>query len=539
MTEPTAADAVASVTTVLWRRKLIISVTFVVAVGLALVFSALQERQYAATATLLINALDESPFDDRVGPQTPDVNAAIERLGGVEVRRAVHRELAADAEQLRGVDFSQRPETQLVDITVRATDAGVARSAADLFADSFVALRAQARQEVAQGRSEALREQATALQAQVDATVPELTAALADASPVAQARAELLQSRLSRLEEQVTDYNLRADRELAGVRVSGNEGVVVTRAQRSTTPSQPTPVRSATLAGLLGLLVGLGAAFLRESLDQRVRDELSLARLLPHGASVTTVPRSRRVAHRKGDPDAGVPGSPTTDAFGRLAYAVSTQLTHDDKVVTCVPVGSDLNARNHGMVTAAQLALALARSGRQVGLIDCSYSATGVAALLDLPEGPGLSDALIGRRDTVVEVHTVDTTGASLQVITAGTDPASGASFVGTSTFSRLLAHHRQEWEIAILSSPPFTSAGASGLARLSQGAVLAVRPGLDYQPAVREVVASLAVLKVPVLAAIMAEPSPLGWLPRGPAEHANRPTTPVNEPISPAREPV
>src|SRR6266702_3148793 len=149
------------------------------------------------------------------------------------------------------------------------------------------------------------------------------------------------------------------------------------------------------LGAILGLLLGIGAIFIRDRMDGRVRDRADLERCL--GAPVlAAVPRVRRRAGRPASVFSRAPLSPAAEAYRHLRVRLEPliALASDRAAVLLVTSGG---AREGRTSVAANLAAARAHAGGTVILVDADLRHPSLSTIFDTGERPGLTDLLSGR----------------------------------------------------------------------------------------------------------------------------------------------
>lgn len=127
--------------------------------------------------------------------------------------------------------------------------------------------------------------------------------------------------------------------------------------------------------------------------------------------------------------------------------------------------------------TTANLAVAMAQSGKRVLLIDADLRRPSVHALFHLRGDVGLADVLGGEieglnalRETFVE---------NLKILPAGPPPANPAELISTPRLPRLLASVRDEFDLVLIDSPPLLAVSdPCAIARHADGLLLVVRLG-------------------------------------------------------------
>lgn len=341
------------------RAGLLTAVTLVAA-GLALVVSLAQSDRYEATAVLLFGGTPSaesliegrSPDTDPAPEQSSATNVALASLDTVVVR--VKRRLGTDAtldELEDAVDIKAQGLSNLVDLTAESGTANGAARLATTFAEEVVALRrAMARAEI-QRAIDALNE---TISAQPDET-PEVAA---------------LRQRVSEL--------------VALQAVQTSDVRIAERASPPRGASSPRPLLNALVAGLIALILGIGAVVLRARFDQRIHDERELAELIdaPVLARIPEVARSWREL-LTGVPDEG---SSFLEAIQFLRLNVQRSRPAGDGVVLAVTSPS---AGDGKTTLVAWLAQSLAFNQAEVVAVDCDLRSPMLHTYFDAREGVG------------------------------------------------------------------------------------------------------------------------------------------------------
>ena len=194
-----------------------------------------------------------------------------------------------------------------------------------------------------------------------------------------------------------------------------------------------------------------------------------------------------------------------TEALSRLAINLTFLSAEKRPRVLLVtsPVPGD------GKTTVAtNLALAIARSGRRVLLIDADLRGGRIARALSLSRAPGLSEVLAGSlqgAQAVQELHTVTESQGALHVLTTGAATSVPMRLLASSKAGDLITWARSTYEIVIIDTPPVTSiADATILAPLSDGVMLVVRSGATLRDAIAFAVEQLQIVRAPVFGAVL-----------------------------------
>lgn len=279
------------------------------------------------------------------------------------------------------------------------------------------------------------------------------------ARDIAQAYAEGLSTMVAQLESQGSDKAL--------VQAS-----IVDNAQVSDTPVSPQPVRNLGLALVLGLLLGVGLAVVRELLDttlkttEDVNDVTSapiLGRINADGSAVKRPPAEVLSA-----------ATPWSESFRVLRTNMQyVEVDHDHKVFV---VSSSLPSEGK-TTTAVNLAITLALANQRVALVECDLRRPLIASRLGLDDGVGTTSVLIGKvhlRDALQKYADTE-----LWVLSSGPIPPNPSELLQSNAMEKLLGELRDEFDIVILDAPPLLPVtDAALLAAQADGALVVIRHG-------------------------------------------------------------
>src|SRR5581483_9269843 len=169
---------------------------------------------------------------------------------------------------------------------------------------------------------------------------------------------------------------------------------VVDRVATEAAQVAPRPLRNGVLGLLLGLVLGVALAFLRDELDTRVRTSDEVARVLelPLLARLAEPPRRLRGKTRLVTVER--PHGPHAEAFRMLR--TNFDCVNLDRGARMLMVTSALQGEGKSTTT-ANLAVALARSGKHVLLVDFDLRRPTIARFFDLEGKTGVSDVVLGQ----------------------------------------------------------------------------------------------------------------------------------------------
>jgi succinoglycan biosynthesis transport protein ExoP len=306
----------------------------------------------------------------------------------------------------------------------------------------------------------------------------------------------------------------------AGLRSSNIR--VVDPAMIPPSPARPQRARNIMLAFFIGLVGGIGLAFLREYLDNTIKtpEDIEMLTRLP---SLAVVPaftavngRGRAAKMLPGGSQRGPrkeqrvelisheqPQSLISEAFRALRTSLLlSQAEHPPQVVL---VASPLP--REGKTTAAlNLAVTLAQLGDRTVLVDADLRKPSVGRALGLSDGKysGLSTYLAGASS--LELVTVPHPAINnLSVIPTGPIPPNPAELLSSQRLQQAIATLRASYRFVVIDSPPILAAtDAVILSVMCDGVLMVVRSGETPKNALVRVRDMLASIKCRLLGVLL-----------------------------------
>jgi len=237
-------------------------------------------------------------------------------------------------------------------------------------------------------------------------------------------------------------------------------------------------------AGLFGgLALGLTLAGMRQAFENRVRRpaDLQQAGYAVLAAIPTWTPPD---ADRDGaDANSGLatlvePVGAVAEGYRGLCMAL--QFCRPDSVVETVLVTSPQPGEGKS-TTAANLAVALAGTGRRTVLVDADLRRPSLHRKLGVARRPGLADMLF---EPTPEPVTMGTSVEGLDVITGGRPVATPSELLASHAFAALVSSLRERYDMVVIDAPPVLAAtDAALLSALADATVLVVAAGRTRQP--------------------------------------------------------
>lgn len=274
------------------------------------------------------------------------------------------------------------------------------------------------------------------------------------------------------LTERLQDLQIREKAGSAGARP-------ILRATPPGSPSFPNPPRMLLVAAVMGLLLGIGCAFLSERMDDRVHTPEEAERLA-HVGLLAHVPQMAFQAPRL---VSQLPAqSPIAESYRALRSSISFAAL--DAPIRTLLVTSV--ARGEGKsTTAVNLATSLAMDGKKVILIDADMRRPSVHSLLQLERTPGLSEVLYGKCRLEEVIHRGES--VAFDVVCCGSIPSHPAELLNTRRMEQMLEKLTGMYDVVMLDTPPCVPVtDALILATQVDGVVLVVDTGKTRKGALR-----------------------------------------------------
>jgi capsular exopolysaccharide synthesis family protein len=227
----------------------------------------------------------------------------------------------------------------------------------------------------------------------------------------------------------------------------------------------------------------LGLFLLLEVKAERVADPEALSsRTHSEVFALPPLPTSRSIRRRNLlDPDDQI--EQFIQRLDHLRFAVCGIPAELEKG-RCVLITSAIGGEGKTTL-GAQLAARCGKAGMSTLLIDADLRRTSLCALLDVPEGPGLSDALL-HDDPPPSELVIPVQGGTFHLLPAGTPVQDTSRVLQSRKLGLLIGQFRQLYDLVIIDSPPVLPVpDALIIGRWVDGAVLAVRYDISRFPQV------------------------------------------------------
>jgi succinoglycan biosynthesis transport protein ExoP len=404
---------------VLHERWWVVAVSVLACIAASVALSVTSPKEYEATSKVLLrkSPLNNAVFGSDIFPSSIDpqrdaaTNVLLVKSSEVAqgVKQALHLRDSPDA--LRNqVKVQAEENADLVDVTARDRSPKRAAQLANAFANQYVQFRQQTnRDAIAQGEAR-LRQQ--------------LASGAVDRGQGQQAL-----QRLTALEA-----------------IQTGDALIIDRASVPGGAASPQPVRDAILAGILGIALGVGIAFLLDFIDRRVKTVEDFERLYGLRALVA-IPQQ---AFRESTPDMrSAAFEPYRILRSSLTFASVDRRVHVLLVTSAV--------QGEGKTSVAvNLARAAALSGQRVLLVEADLRRPSFQRHLPLdPEVGGLTTAVVGDH-AVRDLIQYGLLGLqNLGVLPSGPLPPGSAEIMRSRSMGDTLRELSAQAELVVIDAPP------------------------------------------------------------------------------------
>lgn len=420
------------------RRHVVLILACIFLTGaFAVVVSLLQTKEYTSVASLLFRddtaansvfGAENAPSIGQDAVREAATNVELVSLNVISDRTAARLGGEITADQIgSAVNVSAQGQSDLVLVEATDPDPETSRRIANTFAAEFISFRATA------DRSRLLKAKR-----------------LADREYAALSESAKQGPRGEQLSRGAERLGI-----LASLQTGNAE--LVQPAELPTSPSSPKPVRNGVIGAFLGLLLGIGLAFLAERLNRRLRtpDEAGEAMRLP---VLGVVPESKEISGSESGTDP-LPFE-EEEAF-RMIRASLRYFSVDEEVTTLLVTSSAAKA---GKSTLAwNLARVAARTAK-VALVEADLRNPAIARRVSTLQGPGLAEVLTNQASLAEATQTVGSVEGEptlngrtprLDVITAGTVPPNPADLLESQRMADVIGQLEQSHDFVVVDTAP------------------------------------------------------------------------------------
>lgn len=445
---------------------------------------------YRATATVMIRPGSSAtqPADFLTLDQLARTYAQL--IASRPLLEQVIRDLGLDSTTTQlAKEISVIPErdTALLDIQVDDKDATKAAAIANALVKDFIAQAQQQQAAAVDANLQGLQTRIDELQQQIANSAQSIARLESQPNPTTDQRAQLSLLQQTEAAQSATYAGLVRDYEdarTAQLRQFENLAMV-DPATEPAQPFMPSAWFDALLAGLAGILAGLGLGLLAQRYDTTFRsaDDVRRALRVPLLGTIPLLPGRRQPAL--------VASSQPPIAAGEAFRVLRNTVLFSARGAKTLAVSSAL-AREGKTRTAANLAIVLTQAGHDCVLVDADLRRPALHQAFQLTDRPGLSDILMAGEFRPGFVRQTDVPG--LRVITSGTPVANPSELLGSAGFKQVVDQLASEAGFVVFDTAPVNGvADASVVAGQTAMTMLVIDAGRTPRAAVDDALLALA----------------------------------------------
>jgi capsular exopolysaccharide synthesis family protein len=471
---------------VLRRRKWWVISLAMLGLAASLALSFQQAKQYSATAQLLVQSSgqDVSLYGSPQEVTTTDVQTDLQLATSAPVVALVRSKLGSAP----AISTSEVAQTNVIALTAVSSTPARAALIANSYASAFVKQTQTTAIKNLTAASTTLRQQINALGKQIRSLQNQASAAT---------QVSALANQQAVLKEEVAQLQVNGATATSGVEF-------VTPASVPSSPSSPKPAQDALLGLAAGLILGLGAAFLRDSLDDTLTSKEAAER--SSGApAIAMIPmvNSWRKRDRAVIASSAEPTSPAAEAYRSLR--TSLQFIRQARELRTLLVTSPAAAEGKTS-TLANLGAVFAQGGERVALVSCDLRRPRLGAFFDIEEQSGLSTVLLGQQTLEQALQQVPGYDC-LWVLGAGAVPPNPAELLDGPGAREIFTALQENFDLVLVDSPPaLPVTDALVLSKYADGTLLVVAAGQTRRAELQRAAERFAQANSPVVGIVLNE---------------------------------
>ena len=432
--------------TVVWRYRWLIVACAAVATIASLALDFTSTKTYTATAQMQLLSQNVTDRGATVPLSPTDIATSVNIVTSQAVQDLVSEQLHRTAPDATA---SQVGATSVVQVSVASHQKAFAAKVANLYANSYVAYTTQRFSDQVSSQEKILLSEKASLESQINIIEAQL-AKTQTSSPTALSLNIQLQNASSALQTamlSLTNLQLSLQQASAGAQITSS-------AMIPKSPSSPKPFTDAAVLGILGLMIGLAAAFSLNYFDDRIRTREQITKVLAPIPFLGDIPKFK--SWPEDQPYAILcferPNSPEAEAYRGLRTSIEflAQETRGGKIIQV----TSPNENEGKSTTAVNLATTIAMGGRKVILVGGDLRRPQLHHYFGISNDIGFSSVLSGTStldEALVRVELIP----NLMVMPGGPIPPNPSELLGSNRAEDIWATLGQMADFVIVDSPP------------------------------------------------------------------------------------
>lgn len=453
-----------------WR---LLAVTTALALISSSISAFLQPKLYVSRTTLMIGQTISNP-----NPDSGQIYIA-SQLATIYADIARREPIQEETKKALGIDWLPEynvrvvPNTQLIEISVTDTNPQRAQIIANMLAEQLKAQSPAANDSETGQRQQFIQQQLSSLELQIQETkkkIEDLQSSLAVTNS---------SSQIASIENDISELTVKLNgmyESYASFLANSQKGAlniltVIEPANLPTNSVGTNKILIIGLAGLAGLILSMGAAYLIEFLDRSIKSTSDVERVFNYpviGYVSVMSENGNNATHVL-----SYPNSVVTESFRLLQSNLEFFQAYNSAKTILVTSPVQGNGKT---TVAVNLALSMAMSGQKIVLVDSDLRRPAVHAALELERSSGLSDIIRGKMKPAEVVKSLDDT--RVDIITAGNVPQNVTEVVGSKRIAEVLNGLKNDYETIIVDAPPLVISDSYNLAAKVDGLILVLEQG-------------------------------------------------------------
>jgi len=268
----------------------------------------------------------------------------------------------------------------------------------------------------------------------------------------------------------------------------------------------PDSRRNIKMAAMIGLILGLGLAFLIEYLDNTIKSPEEVEQYLKIPllgvvlAHTVTGRRANDIDKTKELITLEEPRSSVSESYRGIRTRILFSIADSQPKSILMASATEQEGKT---LTSANLAIIMAKTGSRVLLMDCDMRKPRLNRLFGIDREKGVSNVLVGDCSFADAVQ--ETEIANLYLIPCGHIPPNPSELLGSKAMKELLASLSKNYDRIVIDSSPVTAVtDAVVLSKVVDGVVLIVQANRTEREVVRRSVDQLVAVNAQMLGVIL-----------------------------------